>query len=233
MLLFHFHSAIKVVSSAYLRLLIGLPAVLIPGGYSSSLAFHMMYSAYKVNKQGDNIQPWCAPFPTLNQSVVPRLILTVASGPAYRFLRRHVRWSGIRISRRIFQSLLWSTQFKDYEHMDHSFVWLGESVCRALQGHPRQTGHSKEFRWNGPAGEANGRTLQHSCHDKPVSSMNNQKDMTLKDEPSRLLAVHCAIREEQRNSFGKHEEVSQSENDARLWMCLLVKGKSDAVKNRL
>ena len=24
---------------------------------SSSLAFHMMYSAYKLNKQGDNIQP--------------------------------------------------------------------------------------------------------------------------------------------------------------------------------
>ena len=25
---------------------------------SSSLAFHMMYSAYKLNKQGDNIQPY-------------------------------------------------------------------------------------------------------------------------------------------------------------------------------
>jgi len=30
---------------------------LIPGCASSSLAFHMMYSAYKLNKQGDNIQP--------------------------------------------------------------------------------------------------------------------------------------------------------------------------------
>ena len=27
----------------------------------------MMYSAYKLNKQGDNIQPWHTPFPILNQ----------------------------------------------------------------------------------------------------------------------------------------------------------------------
>ena len=43
-------SAIKVISSAYLRLLIVLPAILIPDYDSSSLAFHMMCSAYKLNK---------------------------------------------------------------------------------------------------------------------------------------------------------------------------------------
>ena len=48
-------SAIRVVSSAYLSLLIVLPAILIPACASSTLAFHMMYSAYKLNKQGDNI----------------------------------------------------------------------------------------------------------------------------------------------------------------------------------
>ena len=36
---------------------------------------------------------------------------SVSSWPAYRFLRRQVRWSGIPISLRIFHSLLWSTQF--------------------------------------------------------------------------------------------------------------------------
>ena len=72
-------SAIRVVSSAYLRLLIFLPAVLIPACASSSLAFHMMYSAYKLNKQGDNIQPGSTPFPIWNQSVVPCPVLTVAS----------------------------------------------------------------------------------------------------------------------------------------------------------
>ena len=38
-------SAIRVVPSAYLRLLSFLPAILIPACASSSLAFHMMYSA--------------------------------------------------------------------------------------------------------------------------------------------------------------------------------------------
>ena len=38
------------------------------------------------------MQPWCIPFPVWNQSVVPCPVLTVASWPAYRFLRRQVRW---------------------------------------------------------------------------------------------------------------------------------------------
>ena len=96
-------SAIRMVSSAYLRLLIFLLAILIPAYASSSLTFLMMYSAYKLNKQSENIQPWHAPFPIWNQSIVPCLVLTVASWPAYRFLRRQVRWSGIPISLRIFQ----------------------------------------------------------------------------------------------------------------------------------
>ena len=51
-------SAIRVVSSAYLRWLIFLQAILIPAYVSSSQAILMMYSEYKLNKQGDNIQPW-------------------------------------------------------------------------------------------------------------------------------------------------------------------------------
>ena len=102
-------SAFRMVSSAYLKLLIFLLAILIPVCTSFSPAFHMMYSAYELNKQDDNIQPWCTPFPILNQSIVPCLVLTVASWPAYRFLRRQVRWSGTPISLRIFHSVLWST----------------------------------------------------------------------------------------------------------------------------
>ena len=49
-------SAIRVVSSAYLRLLIFLPAILIPDCDSSSPAFCMMYSEYKLSKQGDLIK---------------------------------------------------------------------------------------------------------------------------------------------------------------------------------
>ena len=91
-------SAIRVVSSEYLRLLIFLLSILIPAFDSSSPAFCMMYPAYRLSKQGDNIQSWHTPFPVWNQSVVPCLGLIVASWPAHRFLRRQVRWSGIRLS---------------------------------------------------------------------------------------------------------------------------------------
>ena len=96
-LLFHFHqglfsssslSAIRVVSSAYLRLLIFLLAILIPACASSSPMFLMMYSAYKLNKQGDNMQPWRTLFPIWKQSIIPCPVLTVASWSAYSFLKR-------------------------------------------------------------------------------------------------------------------------------------------------
>ena len=83
--------AIWVVSSAYLRSLIFPPTILIPAYASSSLTFCIMYSAYKLNKQGDNIQPLHTSFPILIQSIVPRPVLTLGSWPTYRFLRRRVR----------------------------------------------------------------------------------------------------------------------------------------------
>ena len=43
------------------------------------------------------------PFPILSQSLISCPVLTVPSWPAYRFLRRQVRWSDIPISWRIFQ----------------------------------------------------------------------------------------------------------------------------------
>ena len=94
-------SSMRVVSSAYLRVLIFLLIVVIPPCASFILAFHMMYSSYKLNKQDDNKHPWSTPFPIWNQSIVPCVILTIASLPAYRFLREQVGWSGIPISLRI------------------------------------------------------------------------------------------------------------------------------------
>ena len=107
-------SAIRVVSSAYLRLLIFLLAILIPACASSSPAFLMMYSEYKLNKQGDNIQPWHPPFPIWNQSGVPCPVWTVASWPTYRFLKRFLVSYTFLVfpSLEEFSSLLWSTQSK-------------------------------------------------------------------------------------------------------------------------
>ena len=47
-------SAVRVASSAYLRLLIFFLAILIPACASSSTAFHMLYSAFNLSKQGDS-----------------------------------------------------------------------------------------------------------------------------------------------------------------------------------
>ena len=92
-------SAIRVALSAYLRVLIIHPAILIPACDSSSLVFCMKYSAFKLNKQDDNVQACHTPFPILIQSVVPYPVLTVASW----FLSRQVRFSDSLITLRIFQ----------------------------------------------------------------------------------------------------------------------------------
>ena len=63
--------AIRVLWSAYLRLLMFLPAILSPACNSSSPAFVMMGSTYRLNKQDDSRQPCHTPFSILNQSVVP------------------------------------------------------------------------------------------------------------------------------------------------------------------
>ena len=70
-----------------------------------------MYSAYKLNKQGDNIQPWRTPFPIWSQFIVPCLVLTVVFWPQTDF-------SGGRSGGLVFPSLeefslLWST-VKDF-----------------------------------------------------------------------------------------------------------------------
>ena len=91
-------SAIRVVSSAYLKLLIFLPVILIPVYTSPSLVFGMMYSAQKLNKQGDNIQLWCTPFPVLNQSVVPCPVLFLWPLATFRQRGRTQRKSDLALS---------------------------------------------------------------------------------------------------------------------------------------
>ena len=100
-------SAIRVVSSAYLRLLIPFPAISTPAYASSGLVFHMLYSAnflIEVKQAGWQYTALTYSFPDLEPVCCSMcLVLTVTSWPAYRFLRRQVRWSSIPISLRIFQ----------------------------------------------------------------------------------------------------------------------------------
>ena len=63
-------------------------------------------------------------FPNLEPVHCSVPVLTVASWPAYRFLRRQVRWSGLPVSFRIFHSFLWSTQSKALElPVTQMFFW--------------------------------------------------------------------------------------------------------------
>ena len=59
-----------------------LLAILIPACASSSPAFLMMYSAYKLNKQGDNVQPWRIPWTTRrsNQFILKEISLEYSEG---------------------------------------------------------------------------------------------------------------------------------------------------------
>ena len=56
-------------------------------------------------------------------------------------------------------------------------------------------------------GEGNHKPLQYSCLENPMNSMKRQKDMTLKDEPTRLVGAQYSTRAEQRNSYRKNEEA--------------------------
>ena len=64
----------------------------------------MMYSAYKLNKKGDNTQPWSTLFPIWNQSVVLCPVLTVAS------------WPCIQVSQETGQMVWYSYPFQNFPH---------------------------------------------------------------------------------------------------------------------
>ena len=103
----------------------------IPVCVSSNWAFLMMYSAYKLSNQGDNIQLWHTPFLIRNQSVVPCSVLIVASWLAYRFLRGQIRWSTIPITKsKIMAShsiTSWQIHGETMKTVT-SFIFLGSKV---------------------------------------------------------------------------------------------------------
>ena len=75
--------------------------------------------------------------------------------------------------------------------------------CRATQD-GRVVMESSDKIW--PTGEGNGKQLQHSCLENPMSSMKRQRDMTLKNELPRLIGAQCAIGKEWRNNSRRNEE---------------------------
>ena len=64
---------------------------------------------------------------------------------------------------------------------------------------------SSDKTWS--TGEGNGKPLQYSCLEIPMNSMERQKDMTLKGEPSRSTGVQYATGDQCRNNSRKNEEA--------------------------
>ena len=83
------------------------------------------------------------------------------------------------------------------------------------------------------SGERNGKPLQYSCLENPTKTMKMQKDKTLKDEPSGSVGAQYCTGEQQRSSSGKNEEAEPKQQRHPLWMCPVVKVKSEAVKNNI
>ena len=81
--------------------------------------------------------------------------------------------------------------------------------------------------------EGNGRPLQYSCLENPMSCMKWQKYMALKDELPRLVHDQYANGEELRNSSRRNKEAEPQWKQAQLWICLEVETKSNAVKNNI
>ena len=64
---------------------------------------------------------------------------------------------------------------------------------------------SSDKMWS--TGEGNGKPLQYSCLENPMSSMKRQKDRTLEDELPGSVGAQYATGEEWRNNSRKNEET--------------------------
>ena len=88
--------------------------------------------------------------------------------------------------------------------MDHCLVVVKqlEAMSHAMQGHPRQTVivENSDKTWSTRGG--NGKPLQYSCCENPISCIKRQKDMTPKDKPP-------AQKEEQKAITNSPEQLTQ------------------------
>ena len=69
-----------------------------------------------------------------------------------------------------------------------------------------------------------------------MNSMKRQKGMKLKDEPPECKVSNMLL-EKSRGQLliapERMKQLGQSRNNSQLWMCLVVKVKSDAMKNNI
>ena len=119
--------------------------------------------------------------------------------------------------------------------MEKGLVQLSEAMSHAVWDYPRRMGQSGEF-WQNVIHWREWETTPVYLPWELHELYKQAKYMTLKDEPPRSEGPQYASGEEWRrttNSSERTKWLDQSENDAQLWVCLAMKVKSDAVKNRI
>ena len=115
----------------------------------------------------------------------------------------------------------------------HNLMKLWSMLCRATQDRQVIVKNSEKTRSTG--GEC-GKPLQCSCQENAMNYMKRQKDMTLEDEPpgqkvsSMLLGKSTG---QLLMALEWRKQLGQSWNDVQLWVCLVVKVKSNAIRNNL
>ena len=81
--------------------------------------------------------------------------------------------------------------------------------------------------------EKNGKLLLYSCLENPMYSMKRQKDMTWKDEPTRLMGAQYAAEEEQRNNLRRNEDAGSKWKQCPIVDVSVGEIKSNAFKKIL
>ena len=81
----------------------------------------------------------------------------------------------------------------------------------------------------------NGKPLQYSCLENPMNNMKRQNDRILKEKLPRSVGAQYADGEEWNGEITpeRMKRLSQSGNNVQVWLCLVVKVKSAAVKNNI
>ena len=128
----------------------------------------------------------------------------------------------------------------DFLFMDHSLAMakglvysmkLWAMPCGAIQDRQIIVENANQ---TCSTGGGNDEPLQCSCCEDPMNSMKRQKDRTPEYESPISGGVKYAIEEEQRaitNSFRKNEAVGTKQKHTQLWICVVVKVKSNGVNN--
>ena len=66
-----------------------------------------------------------------------------------------------------------------------------------------------------------------------MNNMIRQEDRTLQDELSRAVGVQYATGKSREIAPERMKRLGQSRNNAQLWMCLVLKVESNAMKNNI